>query len=220
MPGGPSFSVRRPNYRKRRTVALVGFFALVFVAVLLLTRDGGPVLPGEPPIPTLAFTTTVSHINQSKAAADATKNAEKEALEKLFNDFYQQAFVDPDKWGDGTFTDLAGLFAADAKATFTKDVPGLTLGAAATELRRVDPTASTLALTVYYDTKSAPTLAVAAIRFAATGTLKKAGPKLMINQTATFYLQKQGGAWKITAYDTQETQVQPSPSPSPSGTST
>jgi hypothetical protein len=216
MPGGPSF--RRPNYRRRRTITLLAVLGVVALAVVLLTRGGGGPGSKDNPIPTLAFVATTKHINQSKPASEAVKKAESDAIVKLFTDYYQEAYVDPRKWGDGKFEDLQDLFVATAKTSFPRDLESLTIGQSYSVLNRVDLKTNTLAVSIYYDTKSAPTIAVATIRFQAVGTLKKAGPKLMIDQTATFYLQKQGDSWKITSYDTKATQVQPSPSPSPSST--
>lgn len=219
MPSGPSFSNRRPNYRRRRTFAVLGLLGVAVIVVVLLTRGGGPLGKKEPPIPTLQFVATAKHVPQSAAPAGGVQQAEADALTTMFNDYYQTAFVDPGKWGDGTFGDLAGLFTDDAKASFTKDIASLTIGEARTELKRVDLNKSLLGLTIYYDGKSKPTLAVAAVLFDARGTLKRTGPPLMIHQTASYYLQKMGDAWKITAYDANETQETPTPSPTASPSS-
>ncbi|MGH2792775.1 MAG: hypothetical protein ACRDKG_00570 [Actinomycetota bacterium] len=218
MPESASFSVRRPNYRRRRTFTVLGLLAVVVLAAVLLTRggDGGP---GDRPIPTLQFVPTAKHIFQGKAAAPAVQQGEVQAITTMFSDFYQEAFVDPEKWGDGTFEDLAGLFTDDAKASFTRDLASLTIGAARTELERVDlGTGNTLAVTVYYDSKQKPTFAVTAVAFDGRGTLKESGPAVTIKQRATYYLQKLGSDWKITAFDANETQTTPTPTPTASAT--
>lgn len=217
MPTSPSFSVRpRPNYRRRRTVALFVLLAAVVIVVALLSRGGGIGGDGEPPIPTLEFVTKVGHVSQSKAADDATKNAQAEAIEKMFTDYYQEAFVDPDKWGDGMFEDLKALFADDVQDSFTRDLPSLTIGEGRNDLKRVDPSGATLAVTIYYDGKAQPVFAVAAATFDAAGTLKQTGPPVTIKQKATFYLQKSGDAWRITSYDADQSQETPTPSPTAS----
>jgi len=211
-----SFSVRpRPNYRRRRTITVLVLLGIGVIVVALLSRsgDGGG---GESPTPTLAFTTKVAHVNQSKAADAGVQQAQGQAIEKMFNDYYQEAFVDPEKWGDGTFEDLKPLFAEEARSSFTKDIASLTIGQGRVDLKRVDPSASDLVITIYYDTKSRPMFAVAAATFNARGTLKKTGPPVTIKQKATFYLQRSGDAWLITAYDADETQNTPTPSPTPS----
>lgn len=218
MPESASFSVRRPNYRRRRTFTVLGLLAVLVVVVVLLTRGGGGG-PGDAPIPTLQFAATAKHVFQGKAAAPNVQQGEVEAITTMFNDFYQEAFVDPGKWGDGTFEDLAGLFADDVKASFTRDLASLTIGEARTELKRVDlGTGNSLAVTVYYDSKLKPTFAVTAVSFDGRGTLKESGPAVTIKQRATYYLQKIGSDWKITAYDANETQNTPTPTPTASAT--
>ncbi|MGH2726177.1 MAG: hypothetical protein ACRDKS_04290, partial [Actinomycetota bacterium] len=115
MPESASFSVRRPNYRRRRTFTVLGLLAVVVLVIVLLSRGGGPGGPDEPPIPTLQFVAKATHVFQGKAAGAGTQQSEADALTRMFDDFYQEAFVDPRKWGDGTFEDLADLFSDDAK---------------------------------------------------------------------------------------------------------
>lgn len=216
----PAASRSRPNYRRRRALALGVLVALIAGVGLLLTRgDGGPLRKRERPTPVLKFVARVLNVNQGKAAPASAQQAEGDAIVALFNDYYQTAFVDPKKWGDGTFPGIATLFAAEAQASFTRDVASLTIGEARIELKRVDPTTGTLVVTVYYDPKGAPTFAVAVATFRATGTLRRAGPSLIIGQTGTFYLEKAQDAWKIMAYDATQNQEQPTPSPTASPTS-
>lgn len=219
MPESASFSVRRPNYRRRRTFTVLGLLAAVIVVVLLLTRGGGLGGSNEPPIPTLKFVAKTKIVSQAKAPAASANQAEVDAITELFNSFYQEAFVDPGKWGDGTYEDLADVFADDAKASFRRDLASLTIGPARTELKRVDLGPNFFGVTVYYDSKQKPTFAVTTVQFNGTGTLKEAGPKVTIKQAATYYLQKVGSDWKITAYDTNETQTTPTPSPTASASS-
>lgn len=185
------------------------------VVVALLSRGGG-IGTKENPIPTLAFTTKIAVVNQAKAAAPETTKAESDSIVKMFNEYYQEAFVDPRKWGDGKFEDLRDKFDKAVQASFTKDLGSLTIGEARTELKRVDPIAASLGVTVYYDARSKPTFAVAAATFNAQGTLKRSGPKLVITQKATFYLQRTGDGWRITAYDANQSQETPTPTPTAS----
>ena len=210
-----SFSVRpRPNYRRRRTIAVLVLLVVGVIVVALLSRSGGG--PGGSPTPTLAFATTVAHVSQSKAADGPVQQGEAQAIEKMFNEYYQEAFVDPEKWGDGTFEGLKSKFVEGAQASFTRDIQSLTIGQGRNDFERVEPGTSQLVITIYYDTKSAPTFAVAAATFNARATLKETGPAVRIAQKATFYLQKTGDAWVITAYDADQTQNSPTPSPTAS----
>ena len=211
-----SFSVRpRPNYRRRRTVAVLVLLGIAVIVVALLSRSGGE---KEPPIANLTFATTAAHVNQGKAPDAGVQDAEKTAIETMFNDYYQEAFVDPDKWGDGTFENLKGLFVEEAQASFTKDLASLTIGQGRVDFKRVDPSASQLVITIYYDAQQKPTFAVAAATFNAKATLKKTGPQVTIRQKASYYLQKVGDDWKITAYDAEESQNTPTPTPTASAT--
>jgi ketosteroid isomerase-like protein len=206
----------KPNYRRRRTVSVLVLLIAVVVVVALLSRGGGGPGSKENPVPTLAFVSKINTVAQSKAPDAAAKQANGDAVVKMVTDFYQEAFVDPRKWGDGQFANLRELFAKDAQPSFAKNVAALTIGLARTQLKRVDPTAATLTVTVYYDTKSKATLAVAAASFNARGTLKDSGPAVTIKQKATFYMQKQGDSWIITDFDAEQTQDTPTPTPSPS----
>lgn len=217
MPGGPSFS-DRPNYRRRRLAALLLGLGVVALVVVLLTRGGGPLGSKEPPLPELTFAAKVTGVTQAKALDEGATNSEGETLTKMFNDYYQTAFVDPGKWGDGTFTDLIELFAEDVRPQATKDLPSLTIGEAREELKRVDLGPNSLEVTIYFDSRQKPTFAVAVASFNGIGTLKQAGPKLTIFQRGTYYLQKSGEEWRITAYDANSDQATPTPSPSPSPT--
>lgn len=216
MPEAASFHIR-PNYRRRRTLLLGGLVLAGVVAALLL-RPGGPSVKKEPPTPTLNFVATVRGVFGGKAPPTEARKTESDALIKLFNGYYQTAFVDPKKWGDGTFPQVKELFAKDAQVSFTRDIASLTIGEARTELKRVDLQPSDLSLTVYFDEKSKPRYAVAATTFRAVGTLKQAGPSLTINQSGTFYLQKVDGDWRIVAYDSAENQETPTPTPTPTPT--
>jgi hypothetical protein len=208
---------KKPNYRRRRTVAVVGLLVLVVVVLLVLPRGGGTGRPKGQTTPILSFAATHKNITQGKKLPDAgTVSGNQDQLTKMFNDFYQTAFIDPQKWGDGTFGKLRDLFAKAAQASFTKDLTSLTIGEARTELRFVDPMPSTLVVTVYYDKNAKPTFAVAAADFNGRGTPKTTGPAVLIHAKATFYMQRAGNDWTITYYDAKQTQESVSPSPSPS----
>jgi len=208
---------KKPNYRRRRTIsALVLLIAAVIVVALLSRSTGGPGSKGNP-VPQLAFVAKVNAVSQASSPDTATRQAEAQKLQKMFTDFYQEAFVDPRKWGDGQFDDLKSLFGKDAQTSFTRDLTSLTIGQARTQLKRVDPRAANLVVTVYYDAKQRPTYAVVAAAFTGVGTLKSSGPRVTIRQKASFYLTKNGDTWTITAYDADQTQDTPSsPSPTPS----
>jgi len=208
---------KKPNYRRRRTfTALVLLVVAVIVVALLSRSTGGPGSKGNP-VPQLAFVAKVDSVSQASSPPSATRQAEAQSLQKMFTDFYEEAFVDPRKWGNGQFDDLKSMFAQSAQTSFTRDLTSLTIGQARTQLKRVDPKVANMVVTVYFDAKQKPTYAVVAATFSAVGTLKSSGPRVTIRQKATFYLTKSGGTWTITAYDADQTQDTPaSPSPTPS----
>ena len=218
MPESASFSVRRkPNYRRRRTFAVLGLLVAVVIILLVLPR-GGTGRPGGAKTPQLAFARSLTIVGLKTPAEAAARLAPFDEITKMFTDFYQEAFVDPAKWGDGTFEDLKKLFAEEAQPAFTKELASLTIGEARTELKFVDPVpGSSLKISVFFDSKAAPMYATAAVNFGGRGTLKQKGPVLLIKQTASFYMQRAGETWVITSFDADQTQETPSsPSPSPS----
>jgi hypothetical protein len=216
MPESASFSVRkRPNYRRRRTFAVLGLIVVVVIILLVLPRGDGGGGGGEK-TPQVAFTRTVNIVGLKTPDA-ATRQSNVDSVTKMVTDFYQAAFVDPKKWGDGTFPDLKALFSEEAQTTFTKQISALTIGPAREQLKSVKPGASTLGVSVFFDTKGVPTFAVAAVTFNGRGTLKESGPPLLIKQKASFYMERSGDTWLITAFDAEQSQDTPSsPSPSPS----
>jgi hypothetical protein len=217
MPESASFSMRKkPNYRRRRTLAGVVLLLAAIVVVALLSRSTNGPGSKSNPIPTLAFVAKVTTVAQASSPDSTTRKADGDAIVKMFTDYYQEAFVDPRKWGDGQFNDLKDMFAKDAQTSFTKDLESLTIGTLRTQLKRVDPASANLVVTVYYDAKQKPTYAVAAASFNAHGTLKQTGPRVTIKQKATFYLSKASGGWTITSYDSDQSQDTPKPSPTAS----
>jgi hypothetical protein len=134
----------------------------------------------------------------------------------MLNDWYEQAFVDSDKFGDGTFPDIAKSFTGAAGTSFKKDLGMLTIGDARTEVKRVDPSTQTAKVTVYFNSGKA-TYAIAAVHFAANATMKQSGAyPLKINQVVTYSFQKTGQGWVVTYYSGNQTQNSIVPSPSPS----
>lgn len=206
--------------RRRAFVIGLGILTIGVVAGILLTRGGGIIKKKEPPIPTLVFASSVEPVSGGgKTASQGKVQDESAAIVKIFSEWYQEAFVDPGKWGDGTFTDLAGHFTPDAKAAFNRDKAALTIAEARTELKRVDAPQGSVKVTVYFHDGN-PQYAVADVIFKAVGTLKRKGAvPLHISQRATYFLRKAAGGWKIFSFKAREDQVQPSPTPTASPTS-
>lgn len=206
----------------RRRRAFVGALALVTVGIIagLLLSRGGSLVRKDPPTPQLAFAASVEQVaGGSKAAPQDKVKAESDAIVKIFTDWYQEAFVDPKRWGDGKFEGLADHFAAEAKQAFTRDIASLTIAEARTELRRVDTPQGTVKVTLYFHDGN-PQYAVADVSFRAVGQLKRSGAvPLRISQRGAYFLRKVGGDWKIFSFRAHQDQVQPSPTPTASPTS-
>lgn len=213
----PSFhrsgrSVRKARLRRTVLLAILGLGAAAFL-VGRLTGGGEP----EKPIAKVAFETSIRGEGAPKPEKGAPET-EAKAIEAMFNDFYQRAFVDPDSFSDERYPEVADHFQASARTAFEKDLATLTIGDAATEVERVDPTTATARIIVFFDEGKA-TLASVGIRFRADATMKTEGPGLRINQRATFHLVREGDAWRIAYYeDASQTQtsIEPTPSGSPS----
>lgn len=211
----PSFhrsgrSVRKARLRRTIVLGLLGIAAIAFL-IGKLTGGSEP----ERPIAKVAFTTTVRGDGAPRPAKDAPA-AEAEAIEEMLNAYYQQAFVDPASYADGEFPEVAELFQAAARPAFGKDLATLTIGDAATEATRVDPTTTTARIIVYFEDGKA-TLATVGVRFVATATMK--APQTLpvrIDQRATLHLVKEGDAWRIAFYeDASQKQTSFTPSASP-----
>lgn len=202
----------------RRRRAFVGVLGLVTVGVIagLLFSRGGSLVRKDPPTPQLAFAASVEQVaGGAKAAPQDKVKSESDAIVKMFTEWYQEAFVDPKRWGDGTFAGLADHFTAEAKPAFTRDVKSLTIAEARTELRRVERPSGSVKVTVYFHDGN-PQYAVADVTFSAVGTMKRSGAvPLQISQRGSFFLRKVGGDWKIFSFRAHQDQVQPSPTPTP-----
>lgn len=195
----------------------LGIVTVGVLAGILLTRGGGIVGKKDPPIPNLSFASSLESVaGGTKAASQDKAKDESAVIVKLFTDWYQEAFVDPGKWGDGAFTDLADRFTDDAKASFARDKGALTIAEARTELKRVDSPQGSVKVTIYFQ-DGAPQYAVADVSFKAVGTMKRKGAApLQITQRGSYFLRKVGGDWKVFSYKAHQDQVQPSPSPTAS----
>ena len=186
------------------------------VGVSLIGGSSDPA--DEEPTPVVAFEATISGEGDSKPSDEAVQ-AEGEKIVELLDDWYQQAFVDPEKFGDGTFPEVAATFDEAARIAFAEDVDALTIGPAREEVERVEPTTATATITVFFEKGKTPTWATAAVSFAATATLKdETAPPVGIDQTVTLFLRRTDEGWLVsTYYDAHQEQRSIETSPSPSG---
>jgi hypothetical protein len=218
--------MRQPTFARRRTRQQrllrtgIGVVVIIVLAAVIANLAGGKKKPGSTPPPGIA---QVAFVASVKGATDAKSPPAKGALTKeskqivsMLNDWYEQAFVNTEKFGDGTFPDIAKSFTAAASMSFTKDLATLTIGEARTEVKRVDPTAQTAKVTVYFG-NGKPTYAIAAVHFAATASMKQSDAyPLKIDQVVTYDFQKTAQGWVVTYYSGNQTQKSVVPSPSAS----
>jgi hypothetical protein len=193
---------------------------LVVVAALIANLAGGKKKTGVNPPPGVA---KVAFVAAAKGETDAKVAPSRSSVSKesaqivsMLNDWYELAFVDTSKFGDGTFPDIAKNFTQAARTSFTRDLTTLTIGQARTEVKRVDPTTQTAKVTVYFS-NGKPTYAIAAVHFVANATMKQSGAYLLkIDQTVTYNFSKTSQGWVVTYYTAKQAQNSVVPSPSAS----
>ena len=214
----PTFS-RRKTRQQRLLRTGIGVVVIVVLAALIANLAGGKKKTTTPP-PGVA---QVDFVATSKGASDgkalpppSAVGPEADKIVSMLNDWYEQAFVDTTRFGDGTFPDIAKNFSAPAKVQFAKDIATLTIGDARTEVKRVDPSTQTANVTVYFS-KGKATYAIAVVHFIANATMKKSGAHpLKIDQSVTFTFTKTGQGWVVSYYTAKQSQNSVVPSPSAS----
>jgi hypothetical protein len=216
----PTFS-RRKTRQQRLLRTGIGVVVIVVLAALIANLAGGGKKKTNTPPPGVAqvkFVASLKGASDAKTPSRSAINAQGNEILSMLNDWYEQAFVDTGRFGDGTFADIAKNFSDSAKAQFTKDLATMTIGDARTEVKRVDPSTQTATITVYFS-KGSPTYAIASVHFVASATMKKSGAyPLKIDQTVTYDFQKTGQGWVVSYYTAKQSQnsIVPSPSASPS----
>lgn len=213
----PTFS-RRKTRQQRLLRTAIGVVVIVVVAALIANLAGGKKKTNTPPpgVAQVKFVATVKGYGDKKPPTRADINSASGDIISMLNDWYEEAFVDTSRFGDGTFSDIAKNFTPAAKTKFTQDLATLTIGDARTEVKRVDPSAQTVNLTVYFNNGKA-TYAIAAVHFVARATMKKSGAyPLTIDQSVTYSFQKTGQGWVVSYYTAKQNQNSVVPSPSAS----
>jgi hypothetical protein len=215
----PTFS-RRKTRQQRLLRTGIGVVVIVVLAALIANLAGGGKKKTNTPPPGVAQVKFVASVkgatNAKSPPSKSAVNAEAGKIVSMLNDWYEQAFVDTSRFGDGTFGDIAKSFTDAAKVQFTKDLSTLTIGDARTEVKRVDPSTQTVSITVYFS-NGKPTYAIAAVHFVASATMKKSGAfPFKIDQAVTYDFQMTGQGWVVSYYSARQTQKSVVPSPSAS----
>jgi hypothetical protein len=211
----PTFS-RRKTRQQRLLRTAIGVVVIIVGAALIANLVGNKKKGSTPPpgVAQVKFVATVKSNSDAKTPTRAAVTGEADKIVAMLNDWYEQAFVDTTRFGNGTFPDIAKNFTADAKTKFTTDLTTLTIGDARTEVKRVEPSTQTVLMTVYF-ANGKPTYAIAAVHFVADATMKKSGAyPLKIDQSATYTFTKTGQGWLVSYYSAKQKQDSIVPSPS------
>ena len=203
--------------RSRRSfgTALRARFALAALVCLMACTAAaapvsGPELSTDPqPTPSIAPTPAppdlVLELSSSEGHAvgrrllPAEVAGPAEAVRGTMEELLEIAFVDPERWGDGSFPGLLSLFAAPARDEADGDLRRLTLGAAAREIDAVSPTSATLDVEIVADRAGHPVAAFATVDLEAVAFAGEVrGP---VRHHGTYVLQRSAEAWRIVSYE-------------------
>ncbi len=195
--------MQRAHHRHER--ALPRFVTVILalgLAAGACTGDGGEAAtPEEPPLPEFQF--EISQVRTVPMDAKPGKAEVNEAaadVEALLDELYTLGFIDPARWENGRFSGLTTLFSGPAARQARRDREDLTLGTAAQQIERVEPSAGTLELSLLMDPKARPVAAIAETRFEAVGRTMQ-GQDLTILHEGRFILRPVEGAWLIVGYE-------------------
>jgi hypothetical protein len=209
---------RAQRRHKRRTPLALIIVPIVLIVgagalVLFLTGNGKTVtdiLPGgggDEPVP--EFTFKLAKV-QVVGTAEETDNvalrplAETTAAEiaPVLDQFFTDAFLDPNKWKDGNYEDALALFSdAALPSAQVAGLETLTLGADAGDTyESVQPDKGSIRYDVLFDREDAPFDVAAHVKFYATAELKDASYVAIVSHGVLF-LQDTGDGWRITAYN-------------------
>lgn len=121
----------------------------------------------------------------------------------LVNAYYDIAFLDPGQWAGGTHPELAGYFTEEAAGHVGPRLGGLALGDVSNSLKSVKPDRQVIdRLNYYFDGDLNNPIGMLTTTFEATGTPSAEGAEpVKIVHKATFWLQKVGDDFRISAYN-------------------
>ena len=123
-------------------------------------------------------------------------------VQKLLNEFYTGAFIDPDQWANGTHDSIKGLFTGPAQAQLGPNLGGLALADLAPRIRSVSPTKQEAAkLTFMAEEDLSLPIGLVNVVFEADAEAKERqdNPVKIIHH-AIFWLAREGDAYKISAF--------------------
>lgn len=206
LPFGPVLPRRKHHASSGRSLPLVLLSILLIAAVgagafALLRRGDENGGAGEEPVPEFTFQLAGDRVSALGDEPREQRRAEAvEAVHALLDELYTVAFVDPAAWQDGGFPDLPALFDGAAADRAVEDLDGLSLGAAAAQVRRVEPRRSRLTISLLFDERSEAIAALAEASFRGRGRTED-GRRLTIEHEGRYLLRRLDRGWRIVGYD-------------------
>jgi len=237
-PQPPARSAGNGGHRKKTPAALVVVpLALVLVAgglVFFLTRGDAKIPfidngPDTPPVTPIEFKVRKTRAVATSESADMEALGQQAAdvgqqLTPVLNDLFTNAFLDPDNWKDGDYTEVWDAFTDGARPSAEQDVETLTAGATAGDVYDwIEPTKGSLEFDVLFDQDAAPTSVVVKFRFYALGSRSDGTYTAIVSHGQLFM--NDSGSWQISAFDVKredraaQSPAPPTPAPSASASS-
>ncbi len=206
----------------RWSLIVVAALAVAGVTLFVLTRSGThPAMPhgaaaSTAPTPRTPFllpdpSITISRLGSSSGEPVATALAGQ--IQTALSSFYDQAFMDPQTWTNGTPSSAWDIFAPELRAGAQRDADSLTLGVQPARVTGLRATDATLSIRVLVDGSGKARLALADVGFEATGTVV-GGEPIIVTSRATFVFRVVSGQWLVVAYPVANTEVTAEPVPS------
>ncbi len=181
---------------------------LAFVLLSGACEQAKDIVPGdreEPKAAEAAFqlgeVRTIDPQNRGDSGAKAAVEAAK--ITTLMNNFYSAAFLDPAKWQGGQHPDLASLFTAEAQPGQAANLGNLAMSDLSDKIESVTSNVQNIdRLTFFVDTDGSLPLGLASVSFEAIGKPTADGEDVVIRHAASFWLQREGEDYKISAFTT------------------
>lgn len=140
--------------------------------------------------------------NRPDSAQKATDEAAK--VVDLVNTFYSAAFLDPAKWKSGQHPDLAPLFTAEAQPGEAANLNSLAMSDLSDKIESVESKIQNIdRVTFFVDDDGSLPLGLASVAFEAVGKPSGDGDDVVIRHGASFWLQREGDTYKISAFSTE-----------------
>jgi hypothetical protein len=201
--------------------------AAISATLFFVLRDRGvlppPLGPEEPQVPEFSF--EVQKATVFPLARKPRGGAREKAVEDVrgvLDRLYIAGFLDPAQWTDEGFTAALEQFGGSTAREARRDLGDLTLGNTGAQMEAVAPEDGLLNVSLLFDTRRRPVIAVAKARFRAVGELR-AGGEVSIEHRGEYILRLVRGRWAIVGYEVRgkiadRAQSAAGGTPSPNGT--